>query len=282
MRVRNQAAATFAMIGRAWRVGEPDLSHRLVAWGIVLPRRERAEDLLSPMERETISRGLSDGTSIRAMARALQRAPSTVSREMTRNGGAARYRALERDLLAWRRQTADIGPPGAAAPAVDGSGYEVARQLSTNEDQPVAHATRVERQSRYVHLVRVHGKDTTPAFVALIREVQRLLLGLMASLTWDRGTEMAHHGRFTVATDVAVYFCAQKSPWQLGTNENTNGLLRQYFPDGTDLSVISQAALDAVALHLNTRPWKTLDFRTRAVKSAEGVALTRVFTDPAF
>ena len=118
------------------------------------------------------------------------------------------------------------------------------------------------------------AKDTTSVIDGLIREVQRLPVGLMASLTWDRGMEMAHHGRFTVATDVAVYFCDPKSPWQRGTNENTNGLLRQYFPDGTDLSVFTQDALDAVAQQLNTRPRKTLDFRTPAVIFAEGVALT--------
>lgn len=94
-------------------------------------------------------------------------------------------------------------------------------------------ATLVERRSRYVPLVRVAGKDTTSVVNALIREVHRLPAGLMASLTWDRGQEMAHHGRFTVATEVAVYFCDPKSPWQRGTNGNTNGPLRQYFPGGT-------------------------------------------------
>ena len=133
-------------------------------------------------------------------------------------------------------------------------------------------ATLVERTSRYVHLVRVTGKDTTSVVSALIREVQRLPTGLMASLTWDRGLEMAQHRRFAVATDVAVYFCDPKSPWQRGTNENTNGLLRQYFPDGTDVSVYSQRDLDRVALQLNTRPRKTLGFRTPAAILAEAVA----------
>lgn len=135
-------------------------------------------------------------------------------------------------------------------------------------------ATLVERKSRYVHLVRVAGKDTTSVVTALIREVQRLPVGLMASLTWDRGLEMAQHHRFAVATDVVVYFCDPKSPWQRGTNENTNGLLRQYFPDGTDLSVYTQRALNRIAQELNTRPRKTLGFRTPAAILAEGVAPT--------
>ena len=135
-------------------------------------------------------------------------------------------------------------------------------------------ATLVERTSRYVQLVRVSGKDTTTVVSALIRAVQRLPDGLMASLTWDRGLEMAQHARFSIATDVAVYFCDPQSPWQRGTNENTNGLLRQYFPDGTDLSRITQRQLDAVARALNTRPRKTLQFRTPAAILAEAVALT--------
>ena len=135
-------------------------------------------------------------------------------------------------------------------------------------------ATLVERHSRYVHLVRVTGKDTTTVVNALIREVRRLPVGLMASLTWDRGHELAQHRRFAVATDVAVYFCDPKSPWQRGTNENTNGLLRQYFPHGTDLSVYSQRALDRIAQKLNTRPRKTLGFRTPAAVLADAVAPT--------
>jgi IS30 family transposase len=135
-------------------------------------------------------------------------------------------------------------------------------------------ATLVERRSRYVHLVRVTGKDTTSVVDALIREVQRLPDELMISLTWDRGLEMAQHHRFSVATEVAVYFCDPQSPWQRGTNENTNGLLRQYFPDGTDLSVYTQQDLNRIARKLNTRPRKTLAFRTPAAILAEAVAPT--------
>jgi IS30 family transposase len=134
--------------------------------------------------------------------------------------------------------------------------------------------TLVERTSRYVHLVRVTGKDATGVSAALIREVKRLPAGLMATLTWDRGCEMAQHARFTVATDVSVYFCDPRSPWQRGSNENTNGLLRQYFPKGTDLSHFTQRQLDAVARQLNTRPRKTLGYKTPAAMLAEAVAST--------
>jgi IS30 family transposase len=135
-------------------------------------------------------------------------------------------------------------------------------------------ATLVERWSRYVHLVQVPSKEAAVVAAALIREVQRLPRGLMATLTWDRGTEMAQHQRFTVATDVAVYFCNPRSPWQRGSNENTNGLLRQYFPKGTDLSAYSQRELNAVARKLNTRPRKTLGWKTPAAMLAEAVAST--------
>ena len=135
-------------------------------------------------------------------------------------------------------------------------------------------ATLVERQSRYVLLVKVDGKDTTTVVDALTAQVQTLPAKLQASLTWDRGMELADHRRFTVATDVAVYFCDPRSPWQRGTNENTNGLLRQYFPRQTDLSVHSQADLDAVAARLNTRPRKTLQYETPAARLATAVAST--------
>lgn len=133
-------------------------------------------------------------------------------------------------------------------------------------------ATLVERRSRFVMLVQVQGKDTDSVVSALVRKVKHLPAGLMSSLTWDRGSELADHKRFTVATDVNVYFCDPQSPWQRGSNENTNGLLRQYFPKGADLSGYSQDQLDAVALQLNNRPRKTLGFITPAVKLAATVA----------
>jgi len=134
-------------------------------------------------------------------------------------------------------------------------------------------ATLVERQSRFVMLVHVEGKDSDSVVKALVRQVQQLPQGLMASLTWDRGMELAQHKRFSIATAVDVYFCDPQSPWQRGSNENTNGLLRQYLPKGSDLSVYSQNDLDAIALRLNTRPRKTLGFRTPGSMLAEAVAL---------
>jgi IS30 family transposase len=135
-------------------------------------------------------------------------------------------------------------------------------------------ATLVERQSRFVMLVRLPGKDTKSVVRALTRRVRALPHGLMASLTWDRGLEMAAHKTFSVATHVQVYFCDPHSPWQRGSNENTNGLLRQYFPDGTDLSTYTQASLNAVARRLNMRPRKTLDYHTPADRLATCVAST--------
>lgn len=135
-------------------------------------------------------------------------------------------------------------------------------------------ATLVERQSRYVMLVRLPGKDTNSVVRALTRRVRALPKGLMSSLTWDRGMELAAHKSFSVATNVQVYFCDPHSPWQRGSNENTNGLLRQYFPDGTDLSTYTQASLNAVARRLNTRPRKTLDYNTPADRLAACVAST--------
>ena len=123
-------------------------------------------------------------------------------------------------------------------------------------------------------LVKVAGKDSDSTVSALIARVQHLPQAVMASLTWDRGTELAYHRKFTVATDVSVYFCDPKSPWQRGSNENTNGLLRQYLPNGTDLSVYTQSDLDHIALRLNTRPRKTLGFQTPADTFERAVALT--------
>jgi IS30 family transposase len=132
-------------------------------------------------------------------------------------------------------------------------------------------ATLVERHSRYVMLVRVENRETATVVNALTQHVQKLPTGLMASLTWDQGKEMAAHKRFTIDTDVQVYFCDPRSPWQRGSNENTNGLLRQYFPKGTDLSGFTQAHLDAVAKRLNTRPRKTLGYKPPADTLAESL-----------
>ena len=135
-------------------------------------------------------------------------------------------------------------------------------------------ATLVERQTRFVLLVKVEGKDTETVVDALAAQVQTLPAQLRASLTWDRGMELAAHQRFSVATNVAVYFCDPQAPWQRGTCENTNGLLRQYFPKKTDLAVHTQADLDTVAARLNGRPRKTLAFETPADRFAAIVAST--------
>jgi IS30 family transposase len=337
------------------------------AGGIAPAPRRRAAHALTPEEREEITRGIARDASVRAIARALHRAPSTISREIIRNGGRAQYRAAGADAAAWRRATRPKECVLARHPALCGvvadqlranwSPREIAGRLVTDfPDDPtmrishetiyrslyiqargvlkkelVAHlrqrhalrrrrgavtpprasripdlvsiaerpadvadraipghwegdllagsrnshiGTLVERKSRYVHLVHVTGKDTNSVVTALIREVQRLPAGHMRSLTWDRGNEMRQHQRFTVATNAAVYFCDPQSPWQRGSNENTNGLLRQYFPKGTSLARFTQADLDAVAHQLNTRPRETLGFRTPAEQLALDVAAT--------
>lgn len=334
--------------------------------GMAPPARRRAVSAFTSAERETISRGIAAHESMQAMARALRRAPSSISREIARNGGRPRYRALDADTRAWEQATrpkrcklattTELCAVVAAKLTSDWSPEQIAGWLvseypddstmrispetiyrslfvqargvlkqeltkhlrtrrpmrhskhATTKGQPRGQivdavsiadrpasvddraipghwegdllagaknthiGTLVERKTRYTHLVQVTGKDSTSVVTALIREVQRLPEGLMASLTWDRGREMAQHHRFSVATDVAVYFCDPQSPWQRGTNENTNGLLRQYFPDGTDLSTFTQDDLDRVAQLLNTRPRKTLGFRTPAAMLAESVA----------
>ena len=134
-------------------------------------------------------------------------------------------------------------------------------------------ATLVERQTRYVMLVKVTRRDTVTVIDALIKHAHKLPRELYKSLTWDRGSEMAGHRRFTLATDVQVYFCDPYHPWQRGSSENTNGLLRQYFPKGVDLSGVTQAKLNAVARELNERPRLTLGFETPAERFQQAVAL---------
>ena len=135
-------------------------------------------------------------------------------------------------------------------------------------------ATLVERHTRYVMLVRVPSSDSETVINALINQAHKLPRELYKSLTWDRGKEMAGHQRFSLATDIKVYFCDPSSRWQRGSNENINGLLRQYFPKGMDLSNVHQNKLNAVARQLNERPRKTLEFRTPAERFNECVAST--------
>jgi IS30 family transposase len=161
-------------------------------------------------------------------------------------------------------------PPAADARAVPGhwEGDLLVGKLGTQI------ATLVERRSRFVLLQRLPAADSATVVTALARRIQRLPAALRQSLTWDRGKEMAQHQRFTLATEVQVYFCDPQSPWQRGSNENTNGLLRQYFPKGMDLSRLTQRQLDAVAQKLNTRPRQTLDWKTPAEVYQASVALT--------
>ena len=161
-------------------------------------------------------------------------------------------------------------PPSADARAVPGH-WEGDLLVGKRGTQIV---TLVERQSRFVLLERVASADSPTVVAALARRIQRLPPSLKQSLTWDRGKEMAQHHRFTIDTAVQVYFCDPQSPWQRGSNENTNGLLRQYFPKGTDLSRVTQHQLNAVATKLNTRPRQTLDWKTPADVLAATVALT--------
>jgi IS30 family transposase len=135
-------------------------------------------------------------------------------------------------------------------------------------------ATLVERQTRYVMLAKLKNNRTATVIEALVKQSHKLPNELYKSLTWDRGSELSNHKQFTLATNIQVYFCDPKSPWQRGSNENTNGLLRQYFPKGTDLSAHSQAALNKVARRLNERPRKTLDYASPAEQFSQCVAST--------
>ena len=336
--------------------------------GIRPPKRTRCKFALSLSEREEISRGIVAGRSIRSIAVMLSRSPSTVSREISRNGGLPCYRANEADQAAWDRsqrpKTCKLVQQRALARMVAiklkklWSPVQIAGWLKlmhpNDENLQVSHetiyrslfiqargalkkelvahlrrtrvmrrsrhhtqktadhgritntvsiserpasvedravpghwegdlisgsnnshmATLVERHTRYVILAKLNGKDTETVINALIKQAHKLPGELYKSLTWDRGKEMADHQRFTLATNIAVYFCDPQNPWQRGSNENTNGLLRQYFPKGTDLSVHSQAKLNAVARQLNERPRKTLDFHTPAERFNQCVAST--------
>ena len=192
--------------------------------------------------------------------------------------------ALKRELVAHLRHTRSLRRPRTASRANRGQG-QIVDAVSIRErpaeaaDRAIpghwegdllagagnSHvATLVERHSRFLMLIAVDGKDTRSVTSALSRQVSRLPQQLRSSLTWDRGMEMAEHARYTIATDVKVYFCDPQSPWQRGSNENTNGLLRQYLPKRTDLARHTQTELDAIAAKLNTRPRRTLDFKTPA------------------
>lgn len=336
--------------------------------GIRPPERKRSRLSLTLVEREVISRGLEGRLSLRCIARQLQRSASTISREVRRNGGRDKYRAVRSDQAAWGRahrpklcklacnkalcrmisrklqlhwspeqiagwlkrkhpqekhnqvshetiyRSLFVQARGVlkkelmqylrskrtmrrsrhASLKRDGLGQikdavSIRERPASVEDRAVpGHwegdliagsrnsyiATLVERHTRYVMLVKVPNKDTQSVVSALIKQAHKLPRELYKSLTWDRGKELADHRRFTLATDIDVYFCDPQSPWQRGSNENTNRLLRQYFPKGTDLSVHSQARLNKVARQLNERPRKTLQFETPADRFNQCVAMT--------
>ncbi len=354
-------------IARLFDRGHSSIQHVLVErGGIRPPSRRRSRVALRLAEREEISRGVVAHHSLRAIAASLGRSPSTVSREIRRNGGRRCYRAGKADQAAWDRarrpkrcklaENRVLACVVARKLRLAWSPEQIAgwlkRRYPDNENDQVSHetiyrslfiqargalkkellqhlrrtramrrsrhknlkgeglgqitdtvsirerpasvedravpghwegdllfgannsqiATLVERHTRYVMLARVDSKDTETVINALIKHAHKLPRELYKSLTWDRGKEMADHKRFTLATDIKVYFCDPQNPWQRGSNENTNGLLRQYFPKGTDLSVHSQAKLNAVARQLNERPRKTLDFETPAERFSQCVA----------
>lgn len=356
-------------IGRALSKHAGSIHGVLSANGGIVPiTRRRSQRVLTLSEREEISRGIASDLSIRKIAEEIGRSPSTVSREIERNGGRDRYRASDADANAWRNSKrpkscrlathCDLKWTVASKLKLEWSPEQIAgwlrREFPDDKSMRISHetiyrslfiqargvlkkelvshlrsgrmmrrskkastegqprgrivdgisirarpaeiedravpghwegdlitgsknshiATLVERHSRFTMLVKVNGKDTASVVAALSKQVRKLPTELRRSLTWDRGMELAHHKKFTVATDVQVYFCDPQSPWQRGSNENTNRILRQYFPKGTDLSPYSQADLNKVALRLNQRPRKTLGFSTPAAKLEASVALT--------
>ena len=366
---RWKAGQTLHEIGRAFDKPHTTIHQFLLPSGGIRPAaRRRSRLALTLAEREDISRGIASGSSIREIARRMERAASTVSREVRHHGGRPAYRAHDADCQAWvstlrpKRCLLAINRKLRDAVAskliLEWSPEQISGWLKTeypnDERMRVSHetiyrslfiqargvlkqellghlrskrrirrsqhsriykdsrgriadaisirerpaevedravpghwegdllsggknsyiATLVERHSRFLMLIKVPGKETAVVVAALSKHVRKLPATLRRSLTWDRGLEMAKHKEFTVATDVQVYFCDPQSPWQRGTNENTNLLLRQYFPRGTDLSVHSQAHLDQIALRLNQRPRKTLGFQTPASKLQASVAST--------
>jgi IS30 family transposase len=366
---RWKAGQSLHAIGRVFGKDHVSIQFMLSQRGGIVPAARRRSALtLTLAEREDISRGIATGSSIRAIAKSLERAVSTVSREVARHGGRPQYRASEADHQAWesalrpkvcllaiqvKLQTIVAGklildwspeqisgwlkiqyPEDESMRVSHETIYrslfiqargvlkkELIQHLRTKrrirrsrhssdsghrsgqivdaisirerpaeiEDRAIpghwegdliggtknSHiATLVERHSRFVALVKVPSKDTAAVVAALSRHVRKLPASLRRSLTWDRGLEMAKHKSFTVATNVKVYFCDPQSPWQRGSNENTNGLLRQYFPKRTDLSGFSQSELDKVAKRLNQRPRKTLGFETPASRLQASVAST--------
>ena len=356
---RWQRGESLSSIGRLFDRPSSSIFNMLAPTGGIQPSpRRRSRLALTLAEREEISRGVASHLSLRTIAARLRRAPSTISRELNRNGGYDNYRATQADQTAWDRARRPkrcklacnriLNRAVATKLKLQWSPQQIAgwlkREYPEDESHHVSHetiyrslfiqargvlkkelqqhlrtqrairrskqaslkrdglgqisnmvsirerpasvedravpghwegdlmagsrnsyiATLVERHSRYLMLAKVKNKDTDSVVSALIKQSKKLPSELYKSLTWDRGKELADHQRFTLATDIKVYFCDPSSPWQRGSNENTNRLLRQYFPKGTDLSVHSQAKLNAVARRLNERPRKTLEYETPA------------------
>jgi len=219
-------------------------------------KRQNPEDLTMQVSHETIYRSLF------IQARGVLKKELQQCLRSQRAIRRSRHASLKRDGLGQITDTVSIRQRPASVEDRAVPGHWEGDLLAGSRNSHIA--TLVERYSRYVMLAKVNGKDTDTVISALIKHAHKLPNELYKSLTWDRGKEMAGHKKFTLATDIDVYFCDPHSPWQRGSNENTNGLLRQYFPKGTDLSVHSQAKLNAVARQLNERPRKTLEFETPA------------------
>jgi len=229
-------------------------------------KEENPEDESNQVSHETIYRSLF------VQARGVLKKELTQHLRSKRTIRRAKQSSLKRDGLGSIAEAVSIRERPASAEDRAVPGHWEGDLICGSNNTYIA--TLVERQTRYVMLAKVPSRDTETVIKILIRQAKKLPRELYKSLTWDRGKELADHKKFTLATDIQVYFCDPKSPWQRGSNENTNGLLRQYFPKRTDLSVHSQAYLNKVARELNERPRKTLGFKTPADKYNECVAST--------
>ena len=279
---RWQAGEPMSSIGRRFdRESSSVFSVISPTGGIRPPVRRRARQALSLLEREELKRTYSGELqnqvshetiyhSLFIQARGVLKKELLEHLRAKRTIRRSKHASLKRNGLGQIKNAVSISERPASAEDRAVPGHWEGDLIGGSRNSYVA--TLVERHSRYVMLVKVANKDTESVVSALIKQSQRLPSELYRSLTWDRGKELADHQRLTLATEVEVYFCDPRSPWQRGSNENTNRLLRQYLPRGTDLSLHSQAKLSAIARQLNERPRKTLLYQTPADKFAECVA----------